>query len=165
MEKNEIPQGFTLSLALMDALPVLFFGGSLGVCASMFDSTLFLIGAVLIFLAGAMKVGWKLVIALQKKNIWFLNRQMRYLMPAGFVLVLLSLFIDRKKISGAFFGALIHFPALLFFLIGVTGIACMVYFAGHNDQMDAKSNWKEQGTNAIAQFAFMIGLFLVRAAL
>ena len=37
MEKNEIPQGFTLSLALMDALPVLFFGGSLGVSKALIE--------------------------------------------------------------------------------------------------------------------------------
>lgn len=163
---DSVPEGFTLSMALVDALPVLFFSGSLLTVSSMFHSRLFLIGSIIVLLAGLLKVCWKLVIAVWKKNIRFLNRQMRYAMPLGFLLVLLSFLVDRKELDlSSFFIAAFHFPSLLFFLIGIAGIGCMVYFARHNDQADAEANWKEQCTNAIAQLAIMIGLMLVRSAL
>ena len=49
-------------------------------------------------------------------------------------------------------------PALIFFLTGIAGIVTMIYFAGHLDSGDAKSNWYEQGTNAIAQLSLFLGL-------
>ncbi|MDO4809343.1 MAG: hypothetical protein Q4A04_05205 [Eubacteriales bacterium] len=51
MTKNTIPENFTLSLALVDALPVLFFGGSMILIGLLFGSPLFLIGAALCFWA------------------------------------------------------------------------------------------------------------------
>ena len=53
MTKDTIPENFTLSLALVDALPVLFFGGSMILIGLLFGNPLFLIGATLCFWAGA----------------------------------------------------------------------------------------------------------------
>lgn len=36
----------------------------------------------------------------------------------------------------------------------------MSCFARHFNQMDAKSNWIEQGTNVLAQFFFMMGVLI-----
>ena len=47
MTKDTIPENFTLSLALVDALPVLFFGGSMILIGLLFGSPLFMIGAAL----------------------------------------------------------------------------------------------------------------------
>ena len=58
MTKDTIPENFTLSLALVDALPVLFFGGSMILIGLLFGNPLFLIGATLCFWAGAAKVLW-----------------------------------------------------------------------------------------------------------
>ena len=49
MTKDTIPGNFTLSFALVDALPVLFFGGSIFLIGILFGSPLFLIGAALCF--------------------------------------------------------------------------------------------------------------------
>ena len=62
MTKDTIPENFTLSLALVDALPVLFFGGSMILIGLLFGSPLFLIGAALCFWAGAAKVLWKIIV-------------------------------------------------------------------------------------------------------
>ena len=67
MTKDTIPEDFTLSLALVDALPVLFFGGSMILIGVLFGSVMFMLGAVLCFWAGAAKVLWK-VIVVKKKN-------------------------------------------------------------------------------------------------
>ena len=45
-------EGFTVALALVDAIPVLRFGISMVIIASRFDSPLFMIGAFLSVLAG-----------------------------------------------------------------------------------------------------------------
>ena len=45
-------EGFTLALALVDAVPVLSFGISMVIIASRFDSSLFMIGAILAVLGG-----------------------------------------------------------------------------------------------------------------
>ena len=162
LKKDTVPEGFTLSMALMDTLPVLFFGGSMFTVCTMFHSRLFLIGSLLVLAGGLGKALWKLIIALHHKNIWFLNRQMRYVMPAGGILILLSLITDHDQISlSGMWKALISMPALIFFLIGFIGILMMIYFAGHLDSGNAKANWYEQGTNAIAQLSIFLGLLCV----
>ena len=49
-------EGFTIGLALVDAIPVLSFGISMVIIATRFDSALFMIGASLSVLAGCCKV-------------------------------------------------------------------------------------------------------------
>ena len=154
-----VPEGFNLSMALLDCLPVLFFSISAGILAYRLKSTLFGIGIFLVILAGAMKAGWKFVIALRKKDVPFLNRQMRVLMPAGFVLALAALIADRNHWSPA--AVLRHmtaFPAVIFFLAGAAGLFTIVFFARHLDHRDAAANWKEQMVNGITQFCVMLGI-------
>lgn len=49
-------ENFTLSLALFDALPVIFFSASMIVIALNFNNVIFVLGAVLCALAGILKV-------------------------------------------------------------------------------------------------------------
>lgn len=157
--RKNIPEGFTLSMAFMDMLPVLFFCVSIAVISGRLRSGIFLAGSVLVILAGALKVLWKFILAVVKKDIPFLNRQMRYLMPAGFVIMVIGLVADRKSWSlRAAAGHIISFPAVIFFVLGAAGIGCMAWFAGHFDGGDARLNWIEQGTNALAQFFIMLGI-------
>ena len=163
MTKDIVPDNFTLSMALVDALPVIFFGLSMLAISRLFDSTLFLISAILIFASGAGKVLWKIIVALKKKNVWFLFIQMRILMPAGFVLMIVSLIIDRAKVSLSGMGhAIISFPSVIFFAIGILGMVMMSVFAKKLDSSDSKANWIEQLTNGIAQAAIFIGLLLLK---
>lgn len=162
MTKDVVPEGFTLSLALVDALPVLFFCASMMVIGRFFSGSLFLIGAVLCFLAGTAKVLWKVIVVLKKKNIWFLFLQMRILMPIGFGMMLISLILHRSEISIAGMGAaFMRLPSCFFFLIGLLGMVLMMVFAVKLDSSDVKANWIEQLTNGIAQAAFFIGLLLL----
>lgn len=158
-EGTDLPEGFTLSMAFMDCLPVLFFALSVGVLSGRLDSVLFRIGAAAVIAAGAMKAGWKFVLALAKRDVPFLSRQMRYVMPAGFVLMLLGLLVDRKgwSVSGVWH-TIWTFPAIVFFLLGALGIVFMVYYSGKFDRRNARANWIEQGTNAAAQLCFLLGI-------
>ena len=156
---TNIPEGFHLSMALTDCIPVLFFSINAGVLACRFPSLLFRIGAVLVILAGSLKAGWKFVIALKKIDVPFLNRQMRFLMPSGFALMLLALAVDHSRWSAS---AVLHhvtaFPSCIFFLAGVAGILVLCFFAKRLDGRDARSNWKEQMVNGITQLSFLLGI-------
>ena len=162
MTKDTIPQDFTLSLALVDALPVLFFGGSMILIGLLFGSPLFLIGAALCFWAGAAKVVWKIIVVTKKKNVWWMFLQMRIVMPIGFLLMLLAVILNRNAIDlSAVFAAVISLPSVLFFAAGVIGMALMGVFAAKLDSADVRSNWIEQLTNGVSQAAIFIGILLL----
>ena len=160
--KDTVPEDFTLSLALVDALPVLFFGGSMILTALLFKSRLFLTGALLCFWAGAAKVLWKIVVVKKKKNIWWLFLQMRIVMPIGFALMLLSVILNRKAIRfAAVLTAVTSFPSVIFFALGILGMVLMGVFASRLDSSDLRSNWIEQLTNTAAQAAIFVGILLL----
>lgn len=162
MTKNLVPENFTLTLALVDALPVLFFGGSMVLIGKLFSSTLFLIGALLCLISGAVKVLWKILVVLKKRNIWWMFVQMRIFMPIGFLLLLVSLLVNFRRIHlTAIAAAFLHFPSVLFFFVGIAGMAMMIVFAILLDSSNAKANWIEQLTNGIAQAAFFFGLLFL----
>lgn len=87
MTKDIVPEGFTMGLVLVDALPVIFFAGSMFLIGQRFSSALFMLGALFCLVGGAGKVLWKTIVVLKKKNIWPLFVQMRILMPLGFLLM------------------------------------------------------------------------------
>ena len=160
--KDTVPEDFTLSLALVDALPVLFFGGSMILIALLFKSRLFLLGALLCFWAGAAKVLWKIIVVKKKKNSWWLFLQMRIVMPLGFALMLLSVILNRKTIRfAAVFAAVSSLPSVIFFALGLVGMVLMGVFASRLDSSDLRSNWIEQLTNTAAQAAIFIGILLL----
>lgn len=158
--KDTVPEGFTLALALEDALPVLLFGVSTVLLGLRYKSVLFVFGALLCFWAGAAKVIWKLIVVRKKKNVWWLFMQMRLVMPAGFLLMLLSLFTDGASLSGILAG-LCSFPSVIFFALGVLGMALMGVFAKKLDSADPRANKLEQGTNTAAQLCFFLGILLL----
>jgi hypothetical protein len=84
-------EGFTIALALVDAIPVLSFGISMVIIASRFHSPLFLIGACLSVLAGCCKVAWKLVLGIWKKDLRWLNKPFLPMQITGFGFILGSL--------------------------------------------------------------------------
>lgn len=160
--KQAAHEGFTLSLALVDALPVLFFGGSCILIGLIFQSPLFIIGACCAFLAGFGKVLWKILLAVQGRDIRWLNKQFRYLMIGGWVLILLSVILGWKRISFPAMGAaIISFPSVIFFALGLAGMVTMGVLAKKLDSSVAKNNWIEQCVNACAQLSIFIGLLIL----
>ena len=161
MTRDVVPENFSLALALTDAIPVLFFGGSMIIVSILFKSPLFLFGALMCLFAGAAKVLWKIIVVLKKKNIWWLFLQMRILMPIGFAAMIAAAFISR---SGVDFSAIMHratgFPPVIFFAAGILGMIMMFIFAFTLDSSSAKANKLEQLTNGIAQACFFVGLLL-----
>lgn len=162
MANDDRFEGFTLKLALADAVPVLFFGGSCIVLGLLFGRPLFLAGAVLMFLAGLGKVLWKLLLAVKKKEIPALSRQFRCVMPAGFFLIVLSLILNAKSLSlEKILAGVTGFPSCVFFILGFCGMIAMGVLGKKLDQSKARNNWIEQCTNAAAQGCIFLGLLFL----
>lgn len=153
--ENEFPQGFTLGLALVDLIPVLFFSAGAVLIGIRMHSLLFGLGAVCCILAGCGKVLWKILLAIAKKDIRFLNTQMRYSMPLGFILMIIGWCKDPLPLSWQSFFTL---PSVLFFGIGLVCMIGMTILGICNKTTDVKANWIEQCVNCIAQGAFLLGI-------
>ena len=153
-------EGFTLGLALVDAIPVLSFGISMVIIASRFDSPLFMIGASLSVLAGCCKVAWKMVLGLTKKDLRWLNKPFVPMQATGFMLMLISFIIGFRKINWiGVLSAVFAFPSIAFFLAWISLMFFMGWFRKNkfkND--DAKSNWTAQIINAIGQTCLLLGI-------
>lgn len=153
-------EGFTLGLALVDAIPVLAFAGSMGIIAARFDSPLFMIGAGLSILAGCCKVAWKLILGIRKKDVRWLNKPFVPMQATGFLLMLISFILGFRRISWAgVLGALASFPAVLFFAAWIFLMGFMGWYRKKrfkND--DAHSNWTAQIINAVGQMCLLLGI-------
>ena len=153
-------EGFTVWLALVDAIPVLSFGISMVIIASRFRSTLFMIGAVLSVLGGCCKVAWKLVLGIWKKDLRWLNKPFVPMMAGGFLLLILSLILNFSKINWAGVGAaMIGLPSVLFFAAWIGLMGFMGWYRKNrfsND--DARSNWTAQIINAVGQTCLLLGI-------
>jgi len=153
-------EGFTLGLALVDAIPVLSFGISMVIIAGRFQSPLFMVGAALSVLAGCLKVAWKLVLGIWEKDIKWLNKPFVPMQAAGFMLMLVSFIIGFKKISwGGVLAAVTGVPSVLFFIAWIGLMGFMGWYRKNrfkND--DAKKNWTAQIINAVGQTCLLLGI-------
>ena len=153
-------EGFTIGLALVDAIPVLSFGISMVIIASRFDSPLFMIGAALSVLAGCCKVAWKLVLGIWKKDLRWLNKPFVPMQITGFGFILGSLVTGLGKIDWtAVLSAVASFPSILFFLAWIGLMGFMGWYRKNkfkND--DAHSNWTAQIVNAVGQTCLLLGI-------
>ena len=155
-------EGFTIALALVDAIPVLSFGISMVIIASRFQSPLFMIGAALSVLAGCCKVAWKLVLGIEKKDLKWLNKPFVPMQATGFLLMLISFVIGFGKISwSGVLVAITGLPSILFFLTWIALMGVMVWYRKYKFQRDdAKSNWTAQIINAVGQTCLLLGILL-----
>jgi len=153
-------EGFTLALALVDAIPVLSFGISMVLIASKYGSPVFMIGAALSVLAGCCKVAWKLVLGIAKKDLKWLNKPFVPMQAAGFMLMLLSFVLGFGTISwSGVLAAVTGMPSLLFFLLWIGFMGFMVWYRNHKFKRDdAKSNWTAQIVNAVGQTCLLLGI-------
>ena len=153
-------EGFTIGLALVDAIPVLSFGISMVIIASRFPSPLFMIGAILSVLGGCCKVVWKLVLGIWKKDLRWINKPFVPMMAGGFLLLIISLIVGFGKIHWAGVGAaILSFPSVLFFAAWIGLMGFMGWYRKHKfSNEDAKSNWTAQIVNALGQTCLLLGI-------
>lgn len=161
MNKDIVPQDYSMELAIFDAVPVLLFGASGVLLFRMTNSILVFLGALICFLAGMLKVLWKVFVVTKKKNVWFLYEQMRYGMPLGFALILLGINIGLiTGKSSRFFFVMGQPLPMLFFVFSIVGIFGMVVFSKKLDSVKGSTNWIEETCNTMAQGAFLISMHM-----
>ncbi len=152
----------SLGMAIMDAIPVLLFCGTIFFIGSIFNSVLFMVGAVLCIAAGAGKVIWKLILATAHKNILILNKQFRYLMSGGFLIIIIALIVGHRHISLPLIWKNVSaFPVNIFFIIGIIGMIAMFILAKTMDASSKRANYIEQTVNLFAQLCFFIGVLII----
>ena len=153
-------EGFTVGLALVDAIPVLSFGISMVLIAGRFDSPTFMIGAILSVLGGCCKVGWKLVLGIWNKDVRWLNKMFGPMMGIGFCWILGSLIGGWRKISwAAVLASVLSFPSILFFAAWIGLMGFMGWYRKNKFQNDdAHTNWTAQIVNAVGQTCLLLGI-------
>ena len=161
-KSNNKYEGFTLSLALVDALPVLLFGGSSILLGALFKSPLFIAGACVMFAGGFFKVLWKVLLAVNGSDVVLFNRQFRFTMMAGVFLILVSLVVDRANLSlDGIVSGVTSIPACFFFLLWISGMIAMGVLGKKLDSTKSRSNWIEQCVNSAAQLCLFIALLIL----
>lgn len=153
---------YTLGLALFDNVPVILFLISGLIIYKHFDSRLFLISVVAMFLGGTSKVIWKLLVVTKQKDVAALTKAFRILMFGGFGLMILSVLlrINQGVLTGLVRG-FTSMPSMLMFIIGIAGMCVMGYLGKHMDS-SARSNWIEETVNTVSQLAILTGLLMLR---
>jgi len=153
-------EGFTIGLALVDAIPVLSFGISMAIIASRFGSPLFMLGAALSVVAGCCKVAWKLILGITKKDVAWLNKPFVPMQAAGFLMMLVSFVLGFKSIDwNGVLAAVTGMPSILFFVLWIALMFTMSWYRKHKfSRNDAHSNWTAQIINAVGQTALLLGI-------
>ncbi len=153
-------EGFTVALALVDAIPVLLFGGSMILVASRFGHPLFILGAVISTGAGCCKVAWKLILGIWKQNVAWLNKPFVPMQATGFGLMLVSFLLGFQKIHWSRVAAAVTgFPSALFFLSWLGLMGFMGWYRKNKFRKDdAKANWTAQTVNCAAQACLLLGI-------
>ena len=152
---------FGWQLAVVDALPVVFFGVASCLLGMRLGRVTFSAGAVVCVLAGLGKVVWKLLIALAGKDVRLLGAQLRFLMPAGFLLMVVGALLANRSAVGALLAGALRMPSIGFFGLALAGMCAMVACARRFDRYDVRGNWIEQGINAVAQGCFLLGVLFL----
>ena len=152
---------YTLGLVLFDNIPVILFLISGLVIHGHFDSKLFLVSIVAMFIGGTSKVIWKLLVVIKKTDVALLTKAFRILMFGGFAAMILSVIL---RINQGVLTSLIHgltsMSSMLMFIIGIARMCVMGYLGKHMDT-SARSNWIEEAVNTVSQLAILIGLLLL----
>ena len=151
---------YTMGLAVFDLVPVLLFLMSGLVIYSMYPDPLLLAGAAASFAGGLCKAVWKIIVVRRKTDVTWLTRAFHVLMPAGFVLMILSALIGGRAALSGLWRSLTMMPAALFFITGFALMCVMGYLGSHMDS-SARSNWIEEAVNALAQLAVLAGVIAV----
>ena len=154
-------EGFTLSLALVDAIPVLFFGTSMILVAAKFDSPLFIVGAVISTLAGCCKVLWKLILGIWKKDVRWLNKPFVPMQATGFMLMLVSFVIGFRTINwSGLLASVTGYPTIIFFTLWIVMMGTMGWYRKNKFDNSARANWTAQIINCVGQGALLLGILL-----
>ena len=102
-----------------------------------------------------------LLLALRGKDVAILGAQLRCVMPAGFLLMIVGGVLADRETVRALLGAAARLPSAAFFALTIVGLIAMVVCAKRFDRFDVRANWIEQGINAAAQACVLLGVLML----
>ena len=150
---------FSIQLTVVDCVPVLLFSATAAILAEKIGNPLFIIGAALCVCAGLGKVIWKLLIALKDIDIHILGAQLRYVMPTGFLLMIVGAI--RSETTSQMLRQAAKMPSVLLFIAAGIGLILMVVCAKKFDRKDIRGNWIEEIINCGVQALVLAGVILL----
>lgn len=155
-------EGFTLGLALLDAVPVVAFGVDMMLLSKPLGSKIFLLGAFLALCGGLCMVIYKIILSVFQKDYPVCKKMFPIFMGGGWLIMIVAAIMARKNIHLAgIWKAICTMPATLFFVLGLCFfVAFIVYFKTKFNADSAKDNWVEEILNAGAQVCMMIAVIL-----
>lgn len=160
--QHKLLEKCSIWLALYDFVPCLLFAISMTLIYILYPSNIFVFGAILSSMAGFFKAGWKLVLALTRKKIPWLQKQFKYNMISGVFLMVLSVIVDSNLVN---FPRLLKeistFPVYLLLLFTFFGYGGMSYCKKHLDSSKISSNYIEQTLNTLIQLSFLTAIVLM----
>ena len=160
MTKDTIPEAFTLSLVIVDFIPVfLFIFIILVFSLKTYSNYLIILGGFICFFSGIIKVLWKLIVILKKKNVWWMFVQMRITMPIGFGILMFGFISGWKYFSYIIFNA--SFISRIFITLWIIGMSLMSIFAISLDSSNLKVNWIEQIINSLSQCFMLLAIIFI----
>lgn len=150
----------TVKTAVADCVPVICFAVSMVMIFLFYHSAIFLVGAILCILAGLGKVAWKLLLARTHRNVAFLDKQFRYTLLIGFIVMIVSVIVRRPSLSDIWKN-LTSFPDNLLFLIAIVCFVLMGVLAARLGTGKKRANRLEQTLNLIAQLCILLGVVII----
>ncbi|MBP3893748.1 MAG: hypothetical protein J6D34_06875 [Atopobiaceae bacterium] len=104
---------------------------------------------------------WKLLIALWGRDVSVLGAQLRFLMPAGFLLMAIGAATADQEAANQLLAAAARPPSAVCFALTLVGMCAMIFCARRFDRYDVRGNWIEQGINAVAQGCLLLGVLFL----
>lgn len=98
-------------------------------------------------------------IVLARRDVPFLARQMRYVMPLGFAMMVTGAVMRLDALAGVL-ASLVRAPAVVALAAWAACMVAMFYMAVHNRQDVARDNWVEEVVNTVGQAALLLALLL-----
>lgn len=156
---------FSLSLAIFDTIPIIFFCGNAFLISKHVSNYPFMIGITIIILAAIGKVIWKLVKSIFHKDLQILNRHFLPIMISGMCTMLIGLFYSIATDSYVFNTIrqqVSTFPSCIFFILSTIGLISLIIFRIKTNKKTFNThsapNWIGEIINSFTQIMLFIGL-------
>lgn len=124
---------YTVSLALVDFIPVIFSAMGLVLIAQMLGSMnaisqrMAKVAAALIVLGGLSKATWKLIIATTGSDITVLDNLLFIFLAPGFTLLAWALWSSRRRLAGKAQGSIWLRPLIIIILVGLGALLARLF--------------------------------------
>jgi len=152
-----VPEGFTIPLCIVDLIPVISFLFNVTLLTQKtYFNYFYVFGGLICTISGLIKVLWKFIVVIKKKNVWWMFKQMRIIFPPAFLLYFIAFITILKNNSDLILNC--SFYSKLFFTLWIIGMSLMVLLAIKLDSSDPKANWIEQITNSVSQIFLCLAI-------